>query len=81
MGFFRSSTALFDIAAHTGSSEIFPAIDTTARSRHDMIDRQIAACVSTVLTFMIVTVENIPPSQGDFTIGHRHVVPQADDSR
>ncbi len=78
-GFFGGSVTLFNIAAHAGSYDIFPSLATSTRFGHHMIQSEFVTCITTVLTRMIITVQDIAASQRNFFIGGDHVVPQAND--
>lgn len=79
--FFWRAIALFDIAFQAGGNDVVPAVEPAARAGDDVINGQIVPFVATVLTGVIVAVEDIATRQADFFVGYFDVGTQTNHRR
>jgi hypothetical protein len=68
------AVALFNVAAHTGSDHIFPAVAPASGPGNNVVKGKTVTIVTTVLTGMLISLEKITTGKGNVFIGNTNIV-------
>ncbi len=68
--------AFVDIAPDAGCDYIFPTVAATARARYNVVESQLVAGITAILTRVSVPVQDISAGEGNFFVRNPDVMPQ-----
>ncbi len=73
---FRCSVPFLDIALQARGNDVVPSIDTAARARNDVINRQIMPFDAAVLARIGISMENVSARKANFFVRNAYVMSQ-----
>jgi hypothetical protein len=78
---FGRAIAFLDIALQASCHHVVPGVRAAARSRNDVVDSKVVAPVRTVLTRVVISVQQIASRQTYFFVWNFDVRAQSNDGR
>jgi hypothetical protein len=81
LGFAGRAAAFADVATDAGGDDVLPGVRTATAPRDDMVNGQLVASVTAVLTGMTIPLEDVPAGEGHLLVGNAHELAESDDGR